>query len=195
MIVGPPGVGKSTLASELASRSGITNFELDEILYKPDWRRVPHAEFRHAINEIVEKSEWIVSGNYAGVRDLLWTNADVVVWLDLPLNLTLCRLVRRTLHRILTREVVAGGNRETFKRVFSNQSIILWAMRSQKSMRKEYEQTVKLYDRRVSVVRLRSGSAQKKWTETVSAVASDDLPSTIKRALRVSLTNEFGQTY
>jgi len=53
-----------------------------------------------------------LDGNYSAVRELLWSRADTVIWLDLPLWLVEWRLVRRSLWRWLAREELWNGNRE-----------------------------------------------------------------------------------
>jgi adenylate kinase family enzyme len=185
-IIGPSGAGKSTLAEDLALLSGIENIELDDLLFRPGWVRIPNSEFRNAVSEIVARSEWIISGNYAGVRDLLWLNADVVVWLDFPLPVTLYRLILRTARRIISGRKFAGGNIETLSRALSARSIIFWAIRSHKKMKIEYDSTSRQYEGRSFFIRLRSPSTARNWADTVETVGPNDLPRTIKRALRLT---------
>ncbi|BCW70380.1 hypothetical protein NicSoilB8_14240 [Arthrobacter sp. NicSoilB8] len=49
---------------------------------------------------------------YGGWRDLVLARAELVVALDYPRWLSLSRLVRRTVRRIVTGPVVCNGNRE-----------------------------------------------------------------------------------
>jgi hypothetical protein len=54
----------------------------------------------------------------------------------------LCRLLIRTVRRLVTMTDVGNDNREQFRRVFGRRSIILWAIRSYSPLRKEYEMTI-----------------------------------------------------
>jgi hypothetical protein len=49
------------------------------------------------------------------VRDVTWSRADTIVWLDYPLALVLWRWAARTVHRIRTRQEFwpGTGNRES----------------------------------------------------------------------------------
>ena len=86
---------------------------------------------------------WIVVGNYGQVRDIVWPNADTLIWLDLPLPLVMWRLVRRTVRRAATKEELWGtGNRETFRNAFlSRQSILLWALKTHRRNRQNVRQS------------------------------------------------------
>jgi adenylate kinase family enzyme len=183
LVVGPPGSGKSTLAGELARRTGLPSIELDELRLAPGWRHVPDDEFRESVSRVASEPEWIMSGNYAGVRDLTWGRADVVVWLDLPLPTVLRRLAGRTIRRLASREDVGSGNRETLGRLLSRQSILLWAYRSHAPLRAEYERSTAVHAGRVVVVRLPSASAQAAWVAQARAARADELPNGAQRAL------------
>jgi hypothetical protein len=62
----------------------------------------------------------VVDGNYrAVVPDLVWARADTVVWLDLPRRTVLRRVTWRSLRRVVRREELWNGNRETLATVLS----------------------------------------------------------------------------
>jgi adenylate kinase family enzyme len=183
LIVGPAGSGKSTTAAELARRSRLPNVELDALMLGPRWSRADDASFRERVAELATDDEWIVSGNYAGVRDVLWRRAELVLWLDLPKRTVLRRLLWRTVRRVLTREDLGGGNRETLSRVFGRQSIIAWALRSHSALRAEYERAVDVYAGRATVVRCRTASAQRWWLRSARAATASELPHGTRDAL------------
>jgi hypothetical protein len=96
---------------------------------------------------------------------LVLERADVVVWLDLPPRVWLPRLLRRTVGRIVRRETLWNGNRETFRRAFlSRESLILFAVRSYPRIRRRNEERLAPFP----VVRLRSPSAVARWLEEVA---------------------------
>jgi hypothetical protein len=54
---------------------------------------------------ILADAGWVIDGTYAHkLGDLILRAADEVVWLDLPITTWMPRLIRRTIHRVITRE-------------------------------------------------------------------------------------------
>lgn len=137
-VVGTTGSGKTTLARTLASRLGRPHVELDALHWEPDWQEAPLDVFRERVVDALHRSEWVVDGNYSQVRDLVWTRADTVVWLDYPLRVILTRLLRRTVRRVVTGEELWNGNRERLRNAFGRDSIILWALTTYRPRRREY---------------------------------------------------------
>ena len=140
VVIGTTGSGKSTLAERLAAQMGLRVIELDALFWGRDWQPVPLELFRHRVERETRDDGWIVVGNYGQVRDIVWPNADTLIWLDLPLSLVMWRLVRRTVRRAATKEELWGtGNRETFRNSFlSRQSILLWALKTHRRNRQKY---------------------------------------------------------
>jgi adenylate kinase family enzyme len=110
VVVGASGSGKSTLARSLAARLRVALVELDAIHHGADW--VARPTFAQDVDEATRGMAWVVDGNYAAVRDLLWSRADTVVWLDLPQWLVEWRVIRRSLVRWIRRTELWNGNRE-----------------------------------------------------------------------------------
>ena len=50
-IVDKPGVGKTTLAIQLADRLDLINVELDAINWQPNWINLPRQEMRERVDE------------------------------------------------------------------------------------------------------------------------------------------------
>jgi adenylate kinase family enzyme len=137
-IIGTTGSGKSTLAKRVASLLNLVHFELDSLHWEPNWTEVPDDLFKVRVSRVVEQERWIVDGNYAKVRDLVWPRADCIVWLDYSLTVILSRLVRRTMRRAFTRESCCNGNYESLHRAFSSDSVVLWAVRTYTRHRRDY---------------------------------------------------------
>ena len=158
VVFGTTGSGKSWLAERLAARHGLRLIELDALFWGPDWQPAPLELFRHRVERETRDGDWIVVGNYGQVRDLVWRQADTLVWLDLPFALVMGRLLRRTLRRVLSREELWGtGNRETFRNAFlSRDSILLWAINTHRRNRERFTIECRLLGKDKTVVRLQN---------------------------------------
>jgi len=98
-IIGPPGSGKTTLAQRLASSLQLPLYELDYIAWEegyPETERPLEIRLRD-IRHIATQPAWITEGVFLTWIDELLRSADYIVWLDVPLRLTL----RQTLFRRL----------------------------------------------------------------------------------------------
>ena len=152
------------MAAAVAKKLGLPHLELDRMRYEAGWREVSDDRFRDLVAEWANRDEWVFDGNYAVVRDLLWSRADVVVWIDLSLPVVLRRLLVRTVRRLISNEDLGNGNRERLGRVFGPRSIVLWAIRSHAPLREEYERKcAEPRDSGPEVVRLRSPSDERQW--------------------------------
>jgi hypothetical protein len=73
---------------------------------------------RDRMGQAARGASWVVDGNYSSVRNLIWPQAEAVVWLDYPLALILWWLWERTWKRVLTRENFWQTNREMRPSIF-----------------------------------------------------------------------------
>lgn len=140
VVVGTSGAGKSTFAAKAGQILGAPHVELDALHWEADWQETPAEEMRARVSDAVAGPRWVVDGNYAMVRDLVWPRAEALVWLDLSLGRCLWQVVRRTIRRALTREVLWGNNREpVLRNLLTRESIIWWTLSTHASRRREYE--------------------------------------------------------
>jgi adenylate kinase family enzyme len=162
-VVGGSGSGKSTVGRRLAEVHDLPYVELDALHWGPDWTPCPKDEFRARVAEAISGDAWVVDGGYHGkLDDLVLDRAELVVWLDLPLRVTLPRLWTRTRQRRREGTVLWGGNRETWREaLFSRESLFIYALRTHRGKRRRYEQRLSRYE----VVRLRSPDEVEAWLE------------------------------
>jgi adenylate kinase family enzyme len=161
------------LAVRLSAASGLPHVELDLLRYRSNWREVPTGEFSDQVGAAIQAPYWIIDGNYSAVRNLTWSRADLVVWLDYSLSVILYRLLTRTIHRLFTKANVGNGNREQFRRVLGRRSILLWAIRSHAPLRAEYEIMIEsLHSEAPYIIRHRSPKETKAWLSEVHAAGS-----------------------
>lgn len=133
VIQGPSGSGKTTLAVELADILGVTALELDALYQQADWTPLELDEFRARVQEFIDQPKWVVDGNYSQVRDLVWSRATTIVFIDIPRRVTMIRVVRRTVSRLVRRERLWNDNHELWRNVVSRdpmRNIILWSWNS-----------------------------------------------------------------
>ena len=166
-IVGSSGAGKSTLSGAVAGRIGVQVIDLDELMHGPDWTPTPTPEFRRRVVDAMAEADsasagWVIAGNYRNVADLTQGRADTIVWLDLPRRISISRLIRRSLRRAVTREVVWGGNRERLRDLVSRdprRNVVLWSWRNHPLYARLYAQYADGdFWAHASVHRLRTGS-------------------------------------
>jgi adenylate kinase family enzyme len=166
-VVGTSGSGKTTLAQRLAWRLGIPHVELDALHWGPNWTPVPPDEFRELVSQVLDGDDWTTDGNYGSIRDIVWSRADTVVWLDYALPVVLWRVTTRTIRRIASQEELWNENREQFGPSFlSRDSIILWALHTYHRRRREYPVLFgKAEHKHLNVVHLCSPRAARQWLE------------------------------
>lgn len=164
-VVGAPGSGKTTLGGCLSERLASPLIELDALFWDGGWTPALDAIFRDRVQQAIDGERWIASGNYSRVRDLVWSRADTLVWLDYPLQVCLRRLLRRTWQRIATRQELWGGNRESMRRAFFSHDSLLWyAIRTHCSRRRRLEALLGLPEyQHLTVARFRAPSETEAW--------------------------------
>lgn len=163
-VVGTSGSGKTTLARRLARRLGVPHVELDALHWGPNWTPVPSELFRERVQQALGGTAWTVDGNYSAVRDVVWSRADTVVWLDYPLPVVMGRVTWRTLRRSATRQELWSGNRERFRAFWGRDSIVWWALSTYHRRKREYPILFsQLEHAHLYVVRLHSPAAARRW--------------------------------
>ena len=70
VVMGTTGVGKTTLAREIARALEVPHVELDYYRFRENWVEVPNDEFRESVREALRGDRWVADGNYGAGRDL-----------------------------------------------------------------------------------------------------------------------------
>jgi adenylate kinase family enzyme len=131
LFYGVTGSGKSSAARAYAARTGLPEYSADDdIGWLPGWEQPSTEAQRETAARIAGQDQWVLDSAYGVWRDLVVPRAELIVGLDYPRWLSLVRLFRRSVRRVLAREDVCNGNRETFRRLFAKDSIIAWHFRS-----------------------------------------------------------------
>lgn len=135
VVIGTSGAGKTTFAGALARALSRPHVELDHLHWGPDW--TIRSDFAQRVDAATASEAWVVDGNYQTVRTLTWSRATAIVWLNLSFPVVFGRALWRTLRRIVTREVVAGG-RERWSFLIARDGIPRWVLRTYSQRRREY---------------------------------------------------------
>lgn len=141
IIIGVTGSGKSTLANRLVEKLQYPYIQLDKLFWKANWQESSDEEFFSKIEEAIQSDTWIIDGNYGRTNHLTWPKADTVIWIDLPFYRTLYQNVLRSIKRAFSqKELWEGtGNKESFARMFSKDSIVRWVFKTYKPQKKRNE--------------------------------------------------------
>ncbi|MBV9617104.1 MAG: hypothetical protein JO031_16750 [Ktedonobacteraceae bacterium] len=94
-IIGSPGAGKTTLATELGKTLNIKVFHLDRLLWKRGWIRKCKDTRIDILYKIVPERQWIIEGTYLSSSKPRLEEADTIIFLDMPPWLCLLRIIRR----------------------------------------------------------------------------------------------------
>ncbi|KFZ24832.1 hypothetical protein V502_00690 [Pseudogymnoascus sp. VKM F-4520 (FW-2644)] len=172
VIVGKSGAGKSTLAAQLASRLSLHNVELDAINWQANWVALPSDEMRERVSESIRDTDnWVLDGNYKAVRDIVWVQADTLIWLDYPLWLALWRVFWRTMGRIFTQRELWNGNRESIGHHLTldpEENLFAWTIRMHTSHRNDFPTLFKQPEySHLKVLRFRSPRETENWLQTI----------------------------
>lgn len=166
-VIGSSGSGKTSVGKALAERLGVPFIEIDELNWGryPNWRMPPTDELRASVELATRRDEWVVDGSYGSVRDIVWSRADTVVWLDIPFALRFARMLRRTIGRSLKREVLWGMQRETLRAsVLSRDSLVLFMLRTERRRGRLYREWLARPEyAHLTLIRLRTQDEIDRW--------------------------------
>ena len=141
VIIGSTSSGKSTLAELLAKRFNLNFIDLDALHWEPNWTEAPLKVFRERVLSATQAPGWAVAGNYHIVRDLIWPQAEAVIWLDYSLPRIFWQLTRRTFSRWWRHELLWGTNYENlwahFK-LWSDESLYKWLFKTYWRRKQEF---------------------------------------------------------
>ena len=167
LVGGVSGSGKTTFARELCRRSGLPFHEMDALYHGPGWTRL--ASFEDDVAAIAAGDAWVFdSSGYKEVRDLVWSRADTVLWLDFSRPVVLARVLSRSYDRAAHRIPTFNGNTETFRSWLDPEHPVQWSMRVYaergRQMRARFADPAYAHIRKV---RFDSPAAAARWLDLV----------------------------
>lgn len=162
VVYGASGSGKTTTAGRIARVLGLPHIEIDGLYHLPGWQEPEPEDFREKVRaRLAECSDgWVVDGNYSRLTDIVLAGADTAIWLRLPFRTTYPRLVKRTLRRAWTGEMLWGTNRETWRQLLSRDSMLIFGIQHYRLQpRKTREKLLLQRPANVRTIVLRSDAA------------------------------------
>ena len=102
--------------------------------------KVNDFEQRERMGYTSKAPRWVVDGNYGVVRELVWSRATHVVWLDYDRHVIMYRVVKRSMMRAIDRTELWAGNREIWWRWLRPSHPIRWAWSTWRRRRSELEE-------------------------------------------------------
>ena len=130
LVYGVTGSGKSTAAQRIAARTLLPLTLADELTWAPDWVPVTEDEQRLIFAAVAAQDRWVLDTAYGAWLDVVLPRADLVVGLDYPRWFSLQRVFRRSVIRAIDKKPICNGNTESFRGMFSRDSIIRWHFQS-----------------------------------------------------------------
>jgi adenylate kinase family enzyme len=142
VVVGTSGAGKTTMARAIASALDLPCTEIDGLFWGPHWEPLGStnpAEFARRVRAAISPDAWVIDGNYAAVRDLIWLRATHLVWLDYSRARVMYRVIKRSIARAVDQEELWSGNKEDWRRWLRPSHPIRWAWDTWKQRRADFE--------------------------------------------------------
>ena len=117
LIIGNAGSGKTTFAKALAVKTGLPLIHLDRLFWRGKWEHLSNKEFDPLLQKELEKTEWIIDGNFDRTIPMRLSYCDTVFYFDLPPLTCLWGLTARVIKNYgKTREDMGGNCPEHFDR-------------------------------------------------------------------------------
>lgn len=155
------------LAQRIAETTGIRCHLVDDIAWLPNWTMVEDEVQRETFSKLCGEEEWILDSAYGKWVDIPLQRVELIVGLDYPRWLSLSRLLKRTLLRLVDGKPICNGNRETLKLTLSRESIIAWHFRS---FARKRQRIRKWEAEGLPVLRFRSPKEVEAWLAGLEAV-------------------------
>lgn len=113
-ILGPSGSGATTLGQALSKELGYTLFDSDDYYWiptNPPYQVSREKEERQKLlmDDISKCDGWIISGSFCGWGDIFIPMFDLVIYLFIPKELRLKRLIQREIEYFGHEAILPGG--------------------------------------------------------------------------------------
>lgn len=97
LIIGCGGAGKSTLARKMGEKTGLPVVHLDKLFWHPGWVESKKDEIDEKIYFELEKTQWIMDGNYNRTLAERMRHCDTIIYLDFSRFACLMGVLKRVI--------------------------------------------------------------------------------------------------
>lgn len=167
-VVGSACSGKTTASRSICESLGLQHVELDVLYRGPRIEPVSDLVFTERVRAAVEAETWLIDGDRASVRHLIWDRAQAIIWLDYRLEIVLARYFRRTISRRKTPNAVwpETGSNEGWRRMLRRGSLLRVILATHNLRRRELEREIEDHGH-LTVFRIRSPRQLRRWLRTL----------------------------
>lgn len=152
LVIGSSGAGKSTFSRRLGEITKLPVVHLDVLHWKPDWTEPDKKEWQYTVEKALKADRWIMDGNFGGTLAMRLEKCDTVIFLDLPRELCVYRVLKRVVtYRNGTRPDMAPGCAEKFDWKF-----LKWVWNFPRDSKPKVEALLKKFENEKTVIRLKS---------------------------------------
>lgn len=102
MVIGNAGGGKSTMCKALSRSHSLPYYAIDNIMWRPNWVRVPDEEIRRNHDALISQDRWLLDGYgpWFAVLDRL-DACDAILFVDHPFWVHLWWATKRQVKSVL----------------------------------------------------------------------------------------------
>jgi len=171
VVVGSSCSGKTVMAKSIARILRLPHVEIDAMVWLDDWSLPSDGELLAQMKNVIAPEAWVIDGVFPEHREMVWSAADTVVWLNYPAAIVFTRALRRTIKRCMTHEKLGDHNVETWRRTFfSRNSQLLWVIQSWRKRRRDYPKIMRQKKfKHIRFIQLRSPREAKAWLQKLEA--------------------------
>lgn len=161
-VIGGGGAGKSTFARELGEKINVPVYHLDSLFWNPGWIETPKEQWDVRLKELVNEDKWITDGNFGRTLECRLQRSETVIFLDMPTNLRLYRIVkRRIMYHGKSRPDMREGCNEKLDWEF-----VKWVWNYNKNGRNNVMELLEKYKNSVEVIVLKNSKDVKAYLES-----------------------------
>ena len=163
-VVGGPGSGKTSFSKQVANTLGVEFLELDAVNWQKNWKSLEVAKFVERIESFLDDnpSGWVIDGSYKHViGSVVVDAADTIVFLRIPLIISVPRVARRSFQRIVSKQLLWGTNRESIKGALH---LLWWTIKFHRRRIRKMKEIAKELETKDTVYKeFRSNRQARKW--------------------------------
>jgi len=138
-VVGTSGSGKSYFSEKLAEKLNIPYIEMDEVYWLANWNEPTNEVYFEKLEKVLSCDHWVLDGNYSRTQAIKWQHVETIIWVDYSFARTLYQAALRAINRALTRKELWAGNRESWRKLLSKDSILLWTVTHYRKNKTKYQ--------------------------------------------------------